>query len=62
MSPEVLSGDTKSTYDGPSNDIFACGVMLFMILTCLEPFKSAQDKWYDALLADPTKAMADRKI
>jgi serine/threonine protein kinase len=53
MSPELLASDNKSTYDGPSNDIFACGVMLFMILTCLEPFKSAADKWYVELLENP---------
>jgi len=39
MSPELLNNSSKSTFDGPANDVFACGVMLFMILTCLEPFK-----------------------
>jgi len=54
MAPE-LSG--QETYEGPPVDIFACGVMLFMMLTSKQPFNEANDIWHQRLVADPVKAM-----
>jgi len=33
MSPEVIGLKPGETYDGPPNDIFAAGVILFMMLS-----------------------------
>jgi serine/threonine protein kinase len=43
MAPE-LSGQDE--YEGPPVDIFACGVMLFMMLTSKQPFNEANDIWH----------------
>jgi len=59
MAPE-LSG--QETYQGPPVDIFACGVMLFMMLTSKQPFNEANDIWHQRLVADPVKAMKQRDI
>lgn len=59
MAPE-LSG--QDTYDGPPVDIFACGVMLFMMLTSKQPFNEANDIWHQRMVADPVKAMKQRGI
>lgn len=59
MAPE-LSG--QESYDGPPVDIFACGVMLFMMLTSKQPFNEANDIWHQRLVADPVKAMQKRGI
>ena len=59
MAPELYSGQQ---YDGPPVDIFALGVMLFMILTAMEPFKKVDDIWYRRLMHDPVRAMDARKI
>jgi len=52
MAPELHGGNP---YDGPAVDIFAMGVMLFMMLTTMEPFHEAtsKDKWYLRLQSDP---------
>ena len=43
--PELVA---KVKYSGPSNDIFACGVILFILYTGFPPFKEAriEDPWY----------------
>jgi len=52
MAPELL-GKSGTTYEGSAVDVFACGVMLFMILTAKQPFHKAKDNWYKAFIADP---------
>lgn len=43
--PELLEGDN---YSGPANDIFACGVILFIMYCGFPPFREAKkfDPWY----------------
>lgn len=41
MSPEICA---KSSYDGPSCDIWAAGVILFTILFGYQPFKAPSEK------------------
>jgi serine/threonine-protein kinase Chk1 len=36
MAPELSA---HKAYDGPAVDVFACGVILFTMLTCLPPFE-----------------------
>jgi len=43
MSPEVIGLKPGETYDGPPNDIFAAGVILFMMLSGKQPFNEAGD-------------------
>lgn len=46
MSPELLEG---GEYDGPPVDIFAMGVMLFMLVEASFPFSELDDIWYRRL-------------
>lgn len=41
MSPEIVA---KREYSGPSADIWACGVILFVLLTGTVPFKATTEK------------------
>ena len=41
MSPEIVS---KREYSGPSADIWACGIILFVLLTGTVPFKAQTEK------------------
>lgn len=41
MSPEIVS---KQEYFGPPADIWACGVILFVLLTGAVPFKAQTEK------------------
>ena len=41
MSPEIVS---KREYNGPSADIWACGIILFVLLTGTVPFKAQTEK------------------
>lgn len=41
MSPEIVS---KREYFGPPSDIWACGVLLYVLLCGSFPFKSAFEK------------------
>jgi serine/threonine protein kinase len=43
MAPELFQ---EAPYDGPKVDIFALGVMLFLMLTGKPPFEIAGDDWY----------------
>ena len=51
QSPELLEGQF---YDGASNDIFACGVILFILVKAYPPFREARrtDNWYRHLYYD----------
>ena len=42
MGPELL-GPKGQTYEGSAVDVFACGVMLFMLVTAKQPFHQALD-------------------
>ena len=59
MAPELFSGQT---YDGEKVDIFALGVILFMMLTAMEPFHKADDLWHRRLLHNPIKTLEARKM
>jgi len=61
MGPELL-GPKGSQYEGSAVDVFACGVMLFMLVTAKQPFHQAGDQWYERFMKDPKKAMLQRKI
>lgn len=61
MAPELLTG-TDETYDGPPVDIFACGVMLFIMCYGKFPFEQAGDVYYRRLHKNAQKAMQQRKI
>ena len=50
MAPELLK---KEEYAGPPVDIFACGVMLFMMYTGNQPFTKLCDGWHKLLLNNP---------
>ena len=41
MSPEIVA---KRDYSGPGADIWACGVILFVLLTGTVPFKAQTEK------------------
>lgn len=59
MGPE-LSGNEP--YEGPPADIYAMGVMLFLITQAQFPFSQAGDVHYRRLHKDSKKAMQDRKL
>jgi 5'-AMP-activated protein kinase catalytic alpha subunit len=41
MAPEIVSG---KVYSGDKADIWACGVVLFVMLTGMFPFKNRDEK------------------
>ena len=41
MSPEVCS---KQKYDGPANDIWAAGILLFTCLFGMQPFRAPNEQ------------------
>lgn len=49
MAPEIHLGQP---YDGKNNDLFAAGIILFMMLTARPPFRTAQreDPYYKLLV------------
>jgi hypothetical protein len=49
MAPEINGG----TYEGPPADIFAMGIMLFLICQAEMPFTRANDDYYISLHEDP---------
>jgi len=59
VAPEVFS---SNSYEGPPVDLFACGVILFQILTGKMPFYEAGDKWHKLILKDSHRALSARKI
>lgn len=50
QSPELVEGQN---YNGVDNDIFACGVILFILVNAYPPFREAKktDNWYRHLYA-----------
>lgn len=44
MAPEIAEGG--KAYEGPPVDVFACGVVLFMLMYGEFPFFSSKDKYY----------------
>ena len=57
MGPELVGLAAGETYDGEASDIFAAGVMLFMMLSGKQPFNEAGDIWYSRILRKPEAAM-----
>lgn len=62
MAPEVLSDNGESEYCGEKADIFALGVILFMMLSGKQPFTEVEDVWHKRILRDPVKAVKNRNI
>lgn len=63
MAPELIKeANADESYAGPPVDVFACGVMLFIMLYGKFPFSEAGDVYYRRLQKDPQKAMHQRKI
>jgi serine/threonine protein kinase len=58
MAPEISNG----SYDGPPVDIFALGVILFIMCNAKFPFGKAGDKYYNKYHQSPEEAMAARNI
>ena len=58
MAPELF---TNQPYEGPPIDIFAMGVMLFMLVEASFPFTELDDIWYRRLQKDPKLYMKARK-
>ena len=59
MAPELLK---EEEYAGPPVDIFACGVMLFMMYTGNQPFTKLCDAWHKLLINNPKDFMKRREI
>lgn len=60
MAPE-LKGEQKA-YEGPPVDIFAMGVMLFIMNFAKFPFGEAGDAYYERMQNNPASYMKARKI
>jgi serine/threonine protein kinase len=54
MAPELFSG---ASYEGPPVDVFACGVMLFEMLTGEIPFNESLDSGYKMFMSDAEKSL-----
>jgi len=61
MAPEMLA-DRHKKYEGSAVDVFACGHILFMILTRKPCFGRADDAHYESFQKDPISYMKSRKI
>jgi len=59
MAPEVVN---QETYEGPPIDVFACGVMLFMMLSGKPPFSDHCDDFHKYLMSNPRECCERRKI
>jgi serine/threonine protein kinase len=59
MAPEVVN---QATYEGPPVDVFACGVMLFMMLTGKPPFSDACDDYHKYMMTNAREICDRRKI
>jgi len=58
MAPELIG--QKKEYDGPAVDIFAMGMMLFMMLTCRPLQMEPYDQWYQKFISNPVAAVQER--
>jgi serine/threonine protein kinase len=59
MAPEVVN---QEKYEGPPIDVFACGVMLFMMVTGKPPFSDHCDDFHKYLLQKPRECCDRRHI
>jgi serine/threonine protein kinase len=59
MAPELFM---NTPYDGPSVDVFALGVMFFLMLTGKPPFEIAGDDWYKLMQEAPVQICEARGI
>jgi serine/threonine protein kinase len=59
MAPEVVN---QETYEGPPVDVFACGVMLFMMVTGKPPFSDQGDEFHKYLMKNPRDCCNRRHI
>jgi serine/threonine protein kinase len=57
MAPELFK---KAEYEGPPVDIFACGCILFLLITGMQPFHYSGDKYHKRLCSKPEKAFVKR--
>lgn len=46
MAPEICDNKAQCIYDGTKADIFAAGVLLFLLITGRPPFKQAKTNDY----------------
>lgn len=60
MAPELKGA--KKAYEGPPVDIFAMGVMLFIMVFAKFPFGEAGDPYYERMQGNPESYMKARKI
>lgn len=60
MAPELMG--EKEAYEGPPVDIFAMGVMLFVMVFARFPFGEAGDAYYNKMQSKPAPYMTSRKI
>jgi serine/threonine protein kinase len=61
MAPELLQeGEIK--YEGNPVDIFACGVMLFMMYTGNQPFNKIGDALHKLIVSNPEETCTRRNI
>ena len=61
MAPELLTEPHKK-YEGAAVDVFACGHILFMMLTQKPCFSRSDDQHYAAFEKDPITYLKSRKI
>jgi serine/threonine protein kinase len=60
MAPELIG--EKKAYKGPPVDIFAMGVILFIMVFAKFPFGEAGDAYYQRMQSNPASYMKSRKI
>jgi len=61
MAPEIFNIEEGESYEGPPVDIFAMGVILFMLVEASFPFSANNDIWYRRLQKDTRLYMKARK-
>ena len=44
LAPEIITASRDNTYDGKAGDVWACGVMLFVMLCARYPFRRPEDE------------------
>ena len=59
MAPEIKA---EESYQGPPVDIFACGVVLFQMLTCNQPFLNGGDEFHIRMLDNPEEELQRRNL
>ena len=59
MAPEMFE---NVEYDGQATDIFACGVILFLLSTGMMPYHYCGDKFHKRICKYPQKAIKNRKL